>query len=460
LILANQFHSRFPLVVLFAVALATLALAGCGGGGGGGGGVAPLVPVANVAVSAPPATPLVLGGTVQLQASLTDSAGNPLGGRAVQWSSSNPRVASVDPASGLVTGVAVGSVVITATSEGVASLPFSIVVPVGSGTPPGPVASVTVDPSTLSLTVGGPSFGLNAVLRDSNGANTNGTVVWSSSAPGMASVDPATGRVTPVGVGKATITATADGHTGMSIVTVSAAPSVSGLPVYVSAFQMLVATHGLPTSVAIYDGDATNCHVRVDTVAVSGATSYHYVVRTPGVADQTIDTSALFIDLVLPVNKRFTVTITAMNGSTVVTTRLSEAFKTVAMKYPAVINSGWLQTQTAANRTNSPVVFTDIGAIGSTTGMDMTTGSANAQTFRIWTAQDDAGTTGVNLNGWFRIGIEYFDRFIPGLGNMFSGAPLGVTLNFVAPSWKLKGDQDNSRQAWWLFNKGVVTPKP
>ncbi|HKW40089.1 MAG TPA: Ig-like domain-containing protein, partial [Gemmatimonadales bacterium] len=82
-----------------------------GGGGGGGGGNA----VASVSVS-PPSACLAAGQTVQLTATVKDSAGN-VTGRAVTWVSSNPGVASVD-ASGLVTGVTFGSTTITATSKG------------------------------------------------------------------------------------------------------------------------------------------------------------------------------------------------------------------------------------------------------------------------------------------------------------------------------------------------------
>lgn len=55
--------------------------------------------------------------TLALTATLRDSQGNPLTGRAVAWSTSAPGVATVS-SSGLVSAVAVGSTTITATSEG------------------------------------------------------------------------------------------------------------------------------------------------------------------------------------------------------------------------------------------------------------------------------------------------------------------------------------------------------
>src|SRR3989449_6855251 len=74
------------------------------------------VRVASVTVS--PATPsLAVGRTLQLAATPTDSAGNPLSGRVVTWATSATSVATVS-AAGLVTGVAAGTATITATSEG------------------------------------------------------------------------------------------------------------------------------------------------------------------------------------------------------------------------------------------------------------------------------------------------------------------------------------------------------
>src|SRR5206468_527293 len=74
------------------------------------------VPVATVTVS-PASASIFVAGTQQLSAVTKDSAGGTLTGRVVTWASSNTAIATVS-ASGLVTGVAVGSVTITATSEG------------------------------------------------------------------------------------------------------------------------------------------------------------------------------------------------------------------------------------------------------------------------------------------------------------------------------------------------------
>lgn len=75
-----------------------------------------VAPVASVTVS-PASGGVNIGATLQLSAVTKDSAGNVLTGRVVTWSSSASNLATVS-AAGLVSGVAAGSVTITATSEG------------------------------------------------------------------------------------------------------------------------------------------------------------------------------------------------------------------------------------------------------------------------------------------------------------------------------------------------------
>jgi alpha-tubulin suppressor-like RCC1 family protein len=73
--------------------------------------------VASVDVSPTPVS-IHAGTTVQLTATPKDANGTPLTGRTVAWTSSNANVASVDPTSGLVSGIAEGPATITATVEG------------------------------------------------------------------------------------------------------------------------------------------------------------------------------------------------------------------------------------------------------------------------------------------------------------------------------------------------------
>jgi hypothetical protein len=91
-------------------------------------------PVAAIAVAPADAT-VAAGEAVQLRATMADSGGSPLENRVVTWSSSDPGVATVD-ASGLVRGVAGGTVTITASCESRAAT--ATVTVTGSALPPPP----------------------------------------------------------------------------------------------------------------------------------------------------------------------------------------------------------------------------------------------------------------------------------------------------------------------------------
>jgi uncharacterized protein YjdB len=105
-------------------------------------------------------------------------------------------------ASGLVTAVSPGSVTITATSVVDVTKQASVTIRIDAAAI---VLSVTVGPATLSLTVG-TSGQLTATVTVGNNASQQ--VVWSSSSTSVATVD-ATGRVTAVAAGTASIRATA-----------------------------------------------------------------------------------------------------------------------------------------------------------------------------------------------------------------------------------------------------------
>src|SRR5947208_16645739 len=173
-----------------------------------------LPPVASMSVS-PASASVLLTQTVQLTATTLDSTGAVLTGRTVTWSSSNGAVATVS-GSGVVTGAAVGTATITATSEGKSGSATITVSTV-------PVATVTVAPPSAGLNTG-QTVQLSAATRDSLGNGLAGRVVtWGSSAPSVATVTSA-GLVTGVAAGTATMTATSEGKSGTSAITVTFVP--------------------------------------------------------------------------------------------------------------------------------------------------------------------------------------------------------------------------------------------
>lgn len=87
-------------------------------------------PVASLSV-APATASIAVGATQQFTATLKDATGGTLTNRPVSWSSSNPSVATVNGASGLAAGVAVGTTTITGASGGQpASVSLTVTPPV------------------------------------------------------------------------------------------------------------------------------------------------------------------------------------------------------------------------------------------------------------------------------------------------------------------------------------------
>jgi uncharacterized protein YjdB len=186
-----------------------------------GGGTEPPPPVASVVVS-PPSSSITVGQTAQLTATTRDAQGSNLTNRTVTWSSTNNAVATVS-STGLVTAVSIGGpVTIVASSEGQDGSATVTVIPP-------PVASVSVSPTSPSLTPGA-VVQLSATTRDAAGNMLTGrSIIWSSSNNAVATVSG--GLVTAVAVGgPVTISATSEGQTGSATVSV-VAPTVTTVSV-------------------------------------------------------------------------------------------------------------------------------------------------------------------------------------------------------------------------------------
>jgi transglutaminase/protease-like cytokinesis protein 3 len=139
----------------------------------------------------------------------------------VSWSSGDTSIATVDT-TGLVTGVAEGSAVITVTTED-GGLTGTCTVTVSNV----PVTGVNVSPISASINVDS-TRQLTAWVYPSNAFNKN--ISWSSSDTSIATVD-TTGLVTGVAEGSAIITLATDdgGFTATSDITVSVPTSLAAI---------------------------------------------------------------------------------------------------------------------------------------------------------------------------------------------------------------------------------------
>lgn len=168
------------------------------------------VPVATVQVT-PASVSMVTGTTQTLTAIARSASGAVLTGRTVTWTSGAPSVASVGT-TGVVTSVGPGVALILAAVDGVtATSTVTVVLPT--------ITTITLSPLTPSIAISG-SVQMTATLRDLNGATLSGrTITWASDDESIAFVS-SNGLVVGFKLGTTRITATSEGVSASTIVTV------------------------------------------------------------------------------------------------------------------------------------------------------------------------------------------------------------------------------------------------
>lgn len=173
------------------------------------------IPVTAIALNKSTTT-IAIGDSETLTINYTPADANT--GKAVNWTSSNTSVATVDN-SGKVIGVTVGTATITATSTTDASITASCAVTIQAVA----VTGVSINPTSANLQIGG-STDLTYTILPANA--TDKSVSWSSSNTAVATVND--GHVTALTAGTATITVTTtDGNkTATCSVTVTTGPPV------------------------------------------------------------------------------------------------------------------------------------------------------------------------------------------------------------------------------------------
>lgn len=211
------------------------------------------IPVSGVSLNRPDLT-LEVGASEVLSAAVApENATN----KNVKWTSSDTSVATVDGA-GKVTAVKKGTTTITATTEdGGKTAVCQVTV---NDKPPAvvPVTGVTLDKTAHTLKVG-ETVALQATVTPENATNKN--LSWSTSDSNFAKVD-ASGVVTAVAPGTATITASAGELSATCTITVEAeAPPptpVTGVTLNQSSLSMVVGDSPVTLIATITPADAAN----------------------------------------------------------------------------------------------------------------------------------------------------------------------------------------------------------
>lgn len=216
----------------------------------------------DVTVVAPPAQPSIRGVSISpLNATLrpgetlimvarvdADSGAD----RSVTWSSADPRRATVS-ANGIVTGVAEGFVVISATSRAKPEVSAAATIQVLAAPT---VRSITITPGTVSLRVGQNVPMIANVVADS-GADR--TVIWASADPSRVSIS-ATGVVTGLAEGTAVVTATSRAKqevAASAAVTVLTAAGVRSISVTPATVELTVGNQQ-PLAVTVVADDGVS----------------------------------------------------------------------------------------------------------------------------------------------------------------------------------------------------------
>ena len=254
----------------------------------------------------PPPGPLLPGGTQQLTATAFDNNNARREGRSFSWTSTNPAVATVGATTGLVTAVAPGAANIIAVADGVSGSTNVVV----NAPPRAAVARVTVAPATQTLDIGQAGPALTAAPSDAAGTPLTGrdAPVWTSSNGAVASVN-ASGVVTGVGPGTATITATIEGVAGAATITVNPPRPAPVARVAVSAAPAtIVAGSTAQASAAPFDAAG-------NALAGRGAPTW----TTSNGAIATVNATTGVVSGVAPGTATITATIEGVAGSTTVT---------------------------------------------------------------------------------------------------------------------------------------------
>jgi uncharacterized protein YjdB len=159
-----------------------------------------------------------VGATSQLSATALDANGDTVSGHLMTWASSDSTKLTVSQ-TGLVTGIAAGTVSVTAMCDSVTAQ-ASITVTAAAAA----VAAIRVTPASANVPVGSTSQ-LSAATLDAAGNTLSGrAVTWSSADPTKATVSQ-TGLVTGIAAGTVSVTAQSEGVTGQAAITVTAVSS-------------------------------------------------------------------------------------------------------------------------------------------------------------------------------------------------------------------------------------------
>jgi uncharacterized protein YjdB len=171
----------------------------------------------------------------------------------VYWESSDPSIANIDPQTGWVKGVNVGTVAITASTErGIGSLVLNVT--------PAALESISITASTASIAVGqSQQFTAHGFYSDGSNPDITSMVTWSSSNSGCAAFNtPGTPNVaTGTGQGTANITAALNGKNSNSLSLTVGPPVLASISITASDLSIAMGQQPQFSATATYSDGST-----------------------------------------------------------------------------------------------------------------------------------------------------------------------------------------------------------
>lgn len=359
------------------------------------------------------------------------------------WTSSNTGVAKIGTNSGLAKGLSPGTTTITAT---VGSISASITLTVSNAT----LVSISVTPVGRTIAPGTKlSFGATGTFSDSTTQNITRDATWASDNTAVATVG-SVSLVTGVAPGTANISATLDGVTGSTLLTVSSATLVSISVTPTSAVLAPASTLGLTATGTYSDGTTQTI---TNAVSWSSSSTQVATVSTAGqVTGQSAGTATISaqsgsvtgsMDLLVESSALVSLTINPATASVAVQT-------SIQLRAIGGFADGTSQDLTqSASWTSSPASVATVGDSGGTKGIANGISTGTATVTALFAGE--VGTTTLTVTNATLTSIT--------ISPPNPSIPLGSTQRFTATGNFSDGSTENltSQVTWNSSDVGVAT---
>ncbi len=248
--------------------------------------VPPPAPTLTAITVTPAGATIVAGTTQQYIATGTYSNLSTAVLTGVTWSSASPAFASI-AASGMATGLSAGTTQISATlGTIVGSAPLIVTAPV---VPAATLLSIAITPLNASIAVGASQqYTVTGSYSNATSAVISTGITWSSSAQSVATIQP-TGLATGVSAGTSNIGAAVGALNASTVLTVTAAPAVSGINLGGAARFAVLAGTSITNNAGgttLVTGDVGAPSQTTDPVQAAGFTNFKSgAILAQGLAD-------------------------------------------------------------------------------------------------------------------------------------------------------------------------------